>query len=34
MKIKNDITMAESEFITQAMNNVIELYNDLKSKEK
>lgn len=31
---KNDITMAESEFITQAMNNVIELYNDLKSKEK
>ena len=31
---KNDITLAESEFITQAMNNVIELYNDLKSKEK
>lgn len=31
---KNDITMAESEFITQAINNVIELYNDLKSKEK
>lgn len=30
---KNDITMAESEFITQAMNNVIELYNDLKNKE-
>lgn len=31
---KNDITLVESEFITQAMNNVIELYNDLKSKEK
>lgn len=31
---KNDITLAESEFITQAINNVIELYNDLKSKEK
>lgn len=31
---KNDITLAESEFITQAMNNVIELYNDLKNKEK
>lgn len=31
---KNDITLAESGFITQAMNNVIELYNDLKSKEK
>ena len=31
---KNDITLAESEFITQATNNVIELYNDLKSKEK
>lgn len=30
---KNDITMAESEFITQAMNNVIELYNDFKNKE-
>lgn len=30
---KNDITMAESEFITQAMNNVIKLYNDLKNKE-
>lgn len=30
---KNDITMAESEFITQAMNNVIELYNDLRNKE-
>lgn len=32
-KNKNDITMAESEFITQAMNNVIELYNDLRNKE-
>lgn len=31
---KNDITMAESEFITQAMNNVIELYKDLNNKEK
>lgn len=30
---KNDITMAESEFITQAMNNVIKLYNDFKNKE-
>ena len=30
---KNDITLAESEFITQAMNNVIELYNDFKNKE-
>lgn len=30
---RNDITMAESEFITQAMNNVIELYNDFKNKE-
>ena len=30
---KNEITMAESEFITQAMNNVIELYNDFKNKE-
>lgn len=29
---KNDITMAESEFITQAMNNVIELYNDFKTR--
>lgn len=31
---KDDITMAESEFITQAMNNVIELYKDLNNKEK
>lgn len=31
---KSDITMAESEFITQAMNNVIELYKDLNNKEK
>lgn len=30
---KNDITLAESEFITQAMNNVIKLYNDFKNKE-
>lgn len=30
---KDDITMAESEFITQAMNNVIELYKDLNNKE-
>lgn len=30
---KNDITLAESEFITQAMNNVIELYKDLNNKE-
>lgn len=30
---KNDITLAESEFITQAMNNIIELYNDFKNKE-
>lgn len=30
---KNEITMAESEFITQAMNNVIELYNDFKNNE-
>lgn len=30
---RNDITMTESEFITQAMNNVIELYNDFKNKE-
>lgn len=31
---KDDITMAESEFITQAMNNVIELYKNLNNKEK
>ena len=30
---KDDITMAEREFITQAMNNVIELYKDLNNKE-
>ena len=30
---RDDITMAESEFITQAMNNVIELYKDLNNKE-
>lgn len=33
-EIKDDITMAESEFITQAMNNVIELYKNLNNKEK